>query len=212
MAKATENGIRMWFAQMKDRVSQFPGAEDVFEHPDRILNCDESAFSLDADGGRGRVVLAERGAKIVQQRATGTKAHITVMCTVSADGNMFPPTMIFPGRGKHPNPKFVDMESFPEAAYIATPNGWQTEQSFNLFVRQLGYTLGCQKEGHNYLLFYSLMDIGHTSDLKHLSGAHRMVSSCISFLPIVRTFFNLLMWPSLLQQRKFITERFMSSS
>lgn len=113
------------------------GSNDIFDHPSRILNADETAFALDSSGGRDQRVLSLRGEKVVQKGATGTKAHITALATINAAGHMFPPMMIFPGRAKNPDPHFVDMDGFPEAAYTASPNGWQTEYTFYQYVCQL---------------------------------------------------------------------------
>ena len=132
----TEGFIRAWHTTMVPLIRSKPGAEGIFEDPRRILNMDETEFRLSGDGGRESRVLAMRGSRHVQRKSAGKGPHITVCCTVGADGTWFNPVIITPssGKAKRPTQRTVNMEAFPEAEYLCTSSGWQNEETFHSYI------------------------------------------------------------------------------
>lgn len=75
-AVVTEESIRSWFTQLEAYVKEI-NAENVFKDPRRILNADETGFSLCPKTGR---VLALKGYKNVYEiKAANEKDNITVL-------------------------------------------------------------------------------------------------------------------------------------
>ncbi len=136
MVKTTEGFIRAWFNSMEQRVRDRPGCANIFEEPSRVLNSDESGFALNSAGGKDQRVLAMVGSRIVQKKAAG-KTHITVQCTIAADGTMYPPMIISPGQREYPRATTINKDAFPEALYTSSANGWQTEVTFLKWIKRM---------------------------------------------------------------------------
>ncbi|XP_030748956.1 uncharacterized protein LOC115877032 [Sitophilus oryzae] len=92
-AVITEEGIRLWFADLKNYLVK-NNCDDILEDPDRILNGDETGFSLCPKTGK---VLAPRGWKNVYSVKIGNeKDNITVLLVFTASGKIAPPLVLFP--------------------------------------------------------------------------------------------------------------------
>ena len=139
MATITEAAIRKWHSAA---TTFFTITEPIFawvlKDPKRVLGFDETNFRYDLQGGRVGRVLAPRGCKFVARKATGPGSQITVTHGFSAWGFLFPPTIIIPGlKGQKVTPEMMDIEAYPEAAYICEEGGWQTAETFLLFIKQV---------------------------------------------------------------------------
>jgi hypothetical protein len=123
-----------------------------------ILNCDETHIS------------SRKNFKVVSDihvppltREAPKFPHFSAMCTISASGHAFEPTIILPEYQNLP----IDLDQFQDqACFIRTPNGWMTQVSFLLYCHILLYqlslyrqTLPIQHRGSRFLL---ILD-GHPS-------------------------------------------------
>ena len=155
MALVSRNALRDWHRYMVETVKGTPGMEDIFDQPSRILNYDETAFPFNAATGRAEKVFAPTGAKTVNAREPGTKETMTVGLTISADGHFYPPYIICKGSEKKrfPTPENMALEAFPEAAYTQNENGWETQATFLLYIKQLHAWLVERRVKAPWLLF-----------------------------------------------------------
>lgn len=92
-AKAvTAKIINHWFMNVLKPILD---RAELYCHPERIFNADETSFSL---CGRPQRVVCKRGAKSPQFVVGGTgKENITVLGCVSASGVLLPPYILYTG-------------------------------------------------------------------------------------------------------------------
>lgn len=90
----------------------------------QIWNADEAGFPLCATSGK---VLSIRGCKNVCSITADTKEQITVLCAISASGEVIPPMHIFPGMRFKYNPMFNSVDG---AYFGHSPSGWITAELF----------------------------------------------------------------------------------
>lgn len=91
-AQITEEYIRSWFEDLDSFLIEL-NARDILEEPSRILNADESGFSLCPKTGK---VLGLRGQDLNIVKQGNSKDNLTVLITFTADGRLCPPLVIFP--------------------------------------------------------------------------------------------------------------------
>ena len=88
-AAVTEDSIRKWFTNTKEYLSMNEGCafDDIMaDHPRRVLNADETSFSLCPKSGK---VLGPKGWRNVYEVKRGNeKDTLTVLATLSADGKV----------------------------------------------------------------------------------------------------------------------------
>ena len=155
MALVTKNAIQDWHRYMVQTVKATPGMENIFEEPARVLNFDETAFPFNAATGRAEKVFAATGSRSVNAREPGTKETMTVGLTISGDGHFYPPYIICTGssKKKFPSPDNMAMEAFPDAAYTQNEKGWETQETFKMYVQQLHLWLLQRRVPGPWLLF-----------------------------------------------------------
>lgn len=119
-----EEGIRNWHA----KVEQFFVDHDlgaVLNCPDRIFNCDETAFYLNP---KDKYILARKGAKQIYSRIfNDEKECLTVLVGASADGKLLPPLTLFPYKRM---PQNIAAKMPKNWAIGRTDSGWMTCESF----------------------------------------------------------------------------------
>ncbi|XP_026686583.1 uncharacterized protein LOC113471547 [Diaphorina citri] len=102
----TEEAIKKWFSDLKEYLVE-ENALDILDDPQRIMNGDETSFSMCPKTGK---VLAPKGWKNVYVLNQGNeKETITVLLVFNAKGETLTPMVVFPY--KRP-PKAV-IESMP---------------------------------------------------------------------------------------------------
>ena len=110
--------ISFWF-------SEFLITHDLKDKACSIWNANGSGFSLCPKFVK---VLSPVDCRAMYRITSNSKEQITILCAVSAAGNVIPPTHIFPGerfRGYNP------MQNWTEGAYFGRfPKGWISTELF----------------------------------------------------------------------------------
>lgn len=124
----TENQIRKWFDSLEEYLISIK-QEGILKDPRRVLNGDETAFSMCPKTGR---VLAPKGWKNVYEvKKSGEKETLTVLLVFSAAGETLHPMVVFP---------YVRMpasvvKSIPLDWYIGkTESGWMRCETFYEYI------------------------------------------------------------------------------
>ncbi|KAK3748521.1 hypothetical protein RRG08_008682 [Elysia crispata] len=128
-ALITRRDILDWFDQMTNVVKEIDPT--IFLEPERIYNCDESGFSLNALSGR---VLSYLDNNFVYQVGSEAKTLITALVCCSAKGHYTWPMLIYPGtqfRG------FKPQEVFEQSFIGRSENGWITQNLFYEWLKQV---------------------------------------------------------------------------
>ncbi|KAJ8929563.1 hypothetical protein NQ314_017726 [Rhamnusium bicolor] len=85
-AVVTEQSIRLWFSELRKFLEE-NNIMDIFDDPDRILNGDESGFSLCPKTGK---VLAPKGWRnLYTIKKSNDKENITVLVVFTASGHIW---------------------------------------------------------------------------------------------------------------------------
>lgn len=92
-ACVTEEAIRKWHEEIRSYLIS-ENAVNILEDPSRILNSDESGFATNPKTG---LVLGPKGMKNFYEIKSGSeKENITVLFTISANGEIYPPMVVYP--------------------------------------------------------------------------------------------------------------------
>ncbi|KAI5696630.1 hypothetical protein M8J76_009934 [Diaphorina citri] len=120
----TEEAIKKWFSDLKEYLVE-ENALDILDDPQRIMNGDETSFSMCPKTGK---VLAPKGWKNVYVLNQGNeKETITVLLVFNAKGETLTPMVVFPY--KRP-PKAV-IESMPLSWTLGiSETGWMRSDVF----------------------------------------------------------------------------------
>ncbi|RUS76597.1 hypothetical protein EGW08_015639 [Elysia chlorotica] len=121
-ALVSKKDILDWFSTFSQAIKDIDAS--ILLEPDRIYNCDESGFSLNALSGR---VLSYLDNKFVYQVCFFVKTLITALVCCSATGYYTWPMLIYPGtqfRGFKPH------EVFEESFIGRSKNGWINQDLF----------------------------------------------------------------------------------
>lgn len=84
----SEESIRVWFTELKDYLDSIEQKE-ILDHPERIVNGDESSFA-------GKVLGLKGYRNLYQVKQGNEKENITVLLVFNASGNLCPPCVVFP--------------------------------------------------------------------------------------------------------------------
>lgn len=127
-AIVTEESIRLWFQNLKNYL-EVNNVLDVMEDGDRILNGDESGFSLCPKSGK---VLGPKGWKNFYQIKKGNeKENLTVLICFTASGKICPPLVVFP----YVRPPRAVVESIPESWVLGkSDTGWMKGDVFYEYI------------------------------------------------------------------------------
>ncbi len=133
----TENALGTWREHAYGYITtNYEGAENIFDDPNRIFNADETACPFDAASGKFIPVFAEKGAKYVGKRTTGSKTSYTVLHTICANDKILPPFCVLPGNPeKEVDKTKVDVQAFKGAKFVNLKKGWQTQETFVRYLR-----------------------------------------------------------------------------
>lgn len=116
-AQLTEEYIRCWFTELKYFL-QKSNSLDILDDPSRILNADESGFRLCPKTGK---VLGLRGQNVYIVKHENEKKNLTVLVTMTADGRLCPPVVVFP----YVKPPKAVVESMPPHWILGkSDSGW----------------------------------------------------------------------------------------
>ncbi|GFO19616.1 LOW QUALITY PROTEIN: tigger transposable element-derived protein 6-like protein [Plakobranchus ocellatus] len=121
-ALVSKKDILDWFFNFSQVVKDIDAS--ILLEPERICNCDESGFSLNALSGR---VLSYLENKFVYQVGSEAKTLITALICCSATGHYTWPMLIYPGtqfRGIKPQ------EVFEQSFKGRSENGWINQNLF----------------------------------------------------------------------------------
>lgn len=132
-ASVTEEDIRKWFVDLKQYLTE-EGAHDILENPSRIFNMDETGMSLCPKIGK---ILGEKGEKNQYILASGQeKQCMSVLCTVSADGESVDPLIIYPYKRF---PRDI-IESIPDGVAAGkSDSGWMISPTFFEYIANVFY-------------------------------------------------------------------------
>ncbi|XP_031358776.1 uncharacterized protein LOC116182378 [Photinus pyralis] len=127
-ACVTEASIRAWHASVRTYLIE-ENAEDIVSDPTRILNSDESGFATNPKTG---LVLGPRGMKNFYEVKSGSeKECITSLFTISADGEIYPPMIVYPYERI---PAEIVRNTNPEWVIGRSKKGWMTSETFFSYV------------------------------------------------------------------------------
>lgn len=87
---ANEPNIRDWFRQLQAVMEKYN-----ITRPEQIYNCDETGFALQTKTGKVAMEMTDPDAYHI---TSATKQTITVLMMIRADGQVFAPYVIFPGK------------------------------------------------------------------------------------------------------------------
>ncbi|XP_072176935.1 uncharacterized protein [Diadema setosum] len=123
----TKKKVDSWFTEFENHMQEAK-ALSILKQPSRIFTCEESDFPL---CGKTQRVLYQEGSKSVSQLSRKDRSHITLLCTISADGKFLPPTLVFPGQRFRQNP----LEGGPEQTFLGrSKNGRMDGEIFYDFI------------------------------------------------------------------------------
>lgn len=155
-ANLTENRIRQWFDEVGTYLKDTNHFEITFD-PNRVYNCDETAFFLCPKGDK---VLVRKGDKTVYSFVNNDeKECLTTLVTCSASGKIPPPMVVYSYKRI---PRQV-VEKVPHNWGIGrSENGWMTGETFFEYVANIFHPwLTAQNIKFPIILFLD----GHTSHL-----------------------------------------------
>lgn len=132
-ARVSEDDIRRWFDTVRNYLKSH-NLDDILMDPSRILNGDESGFSIQPACKR---VIATKGKKNIPIIEPGNaKQNVTVMYTFAADGTVIPPHVILPY--KRLSKELI--QSFPGDWGIGTSaSGWMDTLNFVEYIKKVLY-------------------------------------------------------------------------
>ncbi|XP_074038692.1 uncharacterized protein [Leptinotarsa decemlineata] len=157
-ACVTEKSIREWHESIRTYLKE-ENAEDILNDPRRILNSDESGFATNPKTG---LVLGPRGMKNFYEVKTGSeKECITALFTISADGRIYPPMIVYPYERI---PAEIVRNTNPEWVIGRSKKGWMTSETFFSYVCNTLLPF-LQNEGIKLPILY-ILD-GHKSHLTY---------------------------------------------
>lgn len=127
-AVVTEEYIRKWFSDLKKYLTEI-NAIDLLEDPRRILNGDETSFSVCPKTGK---VIAPKGWKNVYEIQAGNeKETITVLLVFTAAGDTLQPMVVFP----YVRPPRDVIQSMPDEWFLGrSETGWMRSEIFFEYV------------------------------------------------------------------------------
>lgn len=127
-AVVTKNSIKKWFHDLESFLIE-NGHNDILLDPDRIMNGDETSFSLCPKTGK---VVAPKGFKNVYQvQMAKEKDTITVLAMMTASGELLPPLVIFP----YIRPPKEIVMSVPKNWFMGkTSSGWMRSETFYEYI------------------------------------------------------------------------------
>lgn len=128
-ALVSEENIRNWFSKIRKYLEE-NNLLDVINDDRRVFNCDESGFYL---APQEKQVLVRKGSKKVYNRTVNDeKECLTVLLTISADGAIPPPLVLFPYKRYVPSSIIVNM---PKKWGIGhSESGWMTSETFYEYI------------------------------------------------------------------------------
>lgn len=130
-AAVTAEALAKWFAEVMKYLSD-NNLKTVLENPQRVFNCDESAFFLNPKGNK---VLAAKGDKTIYQKVNADeKECLTVLVTGNAAGDVPPPMIVF----QYERIPRELAASIPENWGVGrSENGWMTGETFFEFIANI---------------------------------------------------------------------------
>ena len=132
-ARVTAKGVEEWFNKVMQSL-QKSNLTHVLSDPRRIINADETGFVLDPKRG---YVIAPKGSKRVHNITDGDKSQMTAMLTISADGYLFTPFLIYPGVRLHGSITKAIADQHTRINYTTTESGWETTVSMLDYINSL---------------------------------------------------------------------------
>lgn len=123
----SERDIRQWFARTEELLTKNDCAAALAD-PSRVYNTDETAIYLNPQGGK---FIGQKGRPTVRINENDDKANLTILFTVSADGQQAPPFILFKCKRL---PKSVGQNIPLHWGFSANENGWMTAEKFYGYV------------------------------------------------------------------------------
>ncbi|GAB0091363.1 hypothetical protein DMENIID0001_061980 [Sergentomyia squamirostris] len=156
--KVTREKIEQWFNDVEEQLGEHV---HILQHPERVFNADETAFTLTSEG---QYVLAARARHVYIESNNSDKERITTLFTVNAVGKFAPPLTIY------------KYDRLPSAAYECAPSNWGIGKSESgwmtsaIFYEYIGNVFLKFLDDENIQRPVILFLDGHTSHLTlHLS-------------------------------------------
>ncbi|KAJ8929036.1 hypothetical protein NQ314_018305 [Rhamnusium bicolor] len=126
-AKLTREYIKSWFQQLETFLKE-SNAQSILQDPSRILNGDESGFSICPKTGK---VLGLKGHNLYSVKQGNEKENLTVLMTFTGDGRISPPVVVFP----YIRPPKALVESMPADWILGkSETGWMRSDVFFEYV------------------------------------------------------------------------------
>lgn len=127
-ATVTEEDIRKWHKEIYDHLKE-QNALSILDDPARILNSDETGFETNPKTG---LVLGPKGMKNFYEIKSGSeKDSITVLCTIAANGDLYPPMIVYPYERI---PMEIARSTESSWALGRSKKGWMISQTFFSYI------------------------------------------------------------------------------
>lgn len=144
-------------------------AYELWQHPERIWNCDETGLQMGRNGARTKF-FARRGVRSVHVRATTDTRRVSLLFAFNAAGVRSPTTFIVPG-ARIPTAFWdgVDKLRDYECACVPEKKGYVTKKSFlswlQLFVKFLNSRVRQGSVHDAHLLIYDQCSVHISTDI-----------------------------------------------
>ncbi|XP_039278790.1 uncharacterized protein LOC120350267 [Nilaparvata lugens] len=182
-ALITEELIRKWFRELEEYLDEI-GQKDILKEPDRILNGDETSFSMCPKTGK---VIAPKGWRNLYDIKMGNeKETVTVLLVFTASGRTLVPMIVFPFVKP---PKLLS-----KACQQASETGWMRSELFYEYVAN-GVDSWLRKENIKkpVLLFVDGHKSHLTLELSQFCSDNGIILYALPPKTTILTFFNQLM-------------------
>ena len=114
------DAVKLYFDTLEDTLK----GNGILNKPMHIFNCDETGMPLNPKSTK---VIAEKGSRNPYSTCGDTKAQITILACVSANGYSFPPFVIFDRKTLNPE---LTLGEVPGTLYGLSSKGWITSDLF----------------------------------------------------------------------------------
>ncbi|XP_055377922.1 uncharacterized protein LOC129609824 [Condylostylus longicornis] len=162
-ANVTAESLKKWFQSVSNYFENFSELKQVLSNPERIFNCDETAFFLCPKGNK---VLAQKGSTHTYIRsANDEKECLTVLIGASAVGKLMPTLVLFQYKRIPAN----IVRKMPTSWGIgSSDSGWMTCQTFYEYITNCFYPYLLEKKIELPIILF--LD-GHSSHISlHLTN------------------------------------------
>lgn len=162
---STKENYSIFFGLLERKIKELN-----ISSPEQIINLDETGY----DTSLATTVIARKGTKCVSQKQPGSgKDTFTVVETVTANGHIFPPVIIYNKKNLYNSWCLGGPEG---TGYLVSKNGWQDKSTFlKYFEEFIKWTTDWKKpilllfDGHGSHIQYAVSSLALQNDIHILT-------------------------------------------